>query len=149
MKKILIILFLFLSACGYQPIYINTNLDNFEFSKINIEGENDINKKLLSSLMLKENISNINLPELSLKSYFEVEETSKNTKGQIETYRSKILVNLTISENNDIIKNKVFSDQFSYNRKNNKFELIEYQADIKNQLISKITEDIILFLNMK
>ncbi len=149
MKKILIILFLILSACGYQPIYMNTSLDNFEFSKINIEGENDINKKLLNSLMLKENVANINLPELSLKSYFEVEETSKNTKGQIETYRSKILVNLTISENNDIIKNKVFSDQFSYNRKNNKFELIEYQADIKNQLISKIIEDIILFLNMK
>lgn len=149
MKKILIILLLVIPACGYQPLYINKNLENFEFSKINLEGENDINRKLLNSLMLKEEISNENLPELFLKSYFEVEETSKNTKGQIETYRSKILVSLTINQNKKTLKNKNFSDQFTYNRKNNKFELIEYQANIKNQLISKVTEDIILFLNMK
>ena len=149
MKKFLIILILIIPACGYQPIYLNSNLENFEFSKINLQGENEINRKLLNSLLLKENILNEKLPELILKSNFEVEETSKNSKGQIESYRSKISVNLIIKNKQDIIKDKTFSDQFTYNKKDNKFELTEYQADIKNQLISKITEDIILFLNMK
>ena len=37
MKKILI-LFILLSACGYQPLY-NANLIKIEFNKINLSGD--------------------------------------------------------------------------------------------------------------
>jgi len=67
MKKIFFIL-LFLSSCGYQPIYINKNLENFEFQEINLVGEKDINNKIINSLDLKENKINDNLNTLLISS---------------------------------------------------------------------------------
>ena len=149
MKKLLLITFFFISSCGYQPIYINNNLKNFEFYKISTQGEIEVNRQILNSLMLKENTKNKNLNELFLSSYFNVEEISKNSKGQTETYRSSLLVTLKVIKNKNIIKNKVFSDEFTYNKKDNKFELTEYQSNIQKQLVNGIIENLILFLNME
>ena len=149
MKKLLLITFFLISSCGYQPIYINNNLKNFEFYKISTQGEIEVNRQILNSLMLKENTKNKNLNELFLSSYFNVEEISKNSKGQTETYRSSLLVTLKVIKNKNIIKNKVFSDEFTYNKKNNKFELTEYQSNIQKQLVNGIIENLILFLNME
>ena len=44
-----------MSSCGYQSIYQNKNVKNFEFSKISSGGEDNINKNIISSLSLKEN----------------------------------------------------------------------------------------------
>jgi hypothetical protein len=149
MKKLFLIIIFFITSCGYQPIYSNNSLEDTEFYKINTQGENKINKLILNSLSLKENISNEKLPELSLSSLYRVEEISKNSKGQVETYRSSILVNIKIIKNKNTIKSKTFSDEFTYNKKDNKFELTEYQKSIRKQLTVGIIEDLFLFLNMK
>jgi len=149
MKKFLFILIFLTSSCGYQPIYINNNLQNFEFNKITTEGEKDINKKIVNSISLKENNLNNLLNELYVKSSFQVDETSKNKKGQVKTYRSSISVNLSINKDGKVIKNKNFFGEFAYNTKDNKFELVEHQADIKEDLINQVIESIILYLNLQ
>tara|TARA_X000000368_G_scaffold168121_1_gene132622 strand:+ start:414 stop:863 length:450 start_codon:yes stop_codon:yes gene_type:complete len=149
MKKLLFIIIIFITSCGYQPIYLKNDLKNIEFYKINTEGESEVNSQILNSLSLKENTSNKKLAELTLSSFFKVEEISKNSKGQTETYRSSISVVLKIIKNKNKLKNKIFSDEFTYNKKDNRFELIEYQANIKNQLVNGIIEDLILFLNIE
>tara|TARA_B100001093_G_scaffold509926_1_gene574878 strand:+ start:569 stop:1018 length:450 start_codon:yes stop_codon:yes gene_type:complete len=149
MKKFLVIIIFLFSSCGYQPIYINKNLKNFEFSKIITEGENDINKKIINSISLKEDRTNVLLNEILLKSSFKIEETSKNKKGQVNSYRSSIFINLSINKNGEIIKNKDFLGEFTYNNKDNKFELVEHQADIKEDLINQAIEDIVLYLNLQ
>ena len=83
MKKFLFILIFFISGCGYQSIYLNNNLQNFEFYKITIEGEKDINRKITNSIALEEDQTNKLLNEFLLTTTFNVEETSKNKKGQI------------------------------------------------------------------
>ena len=148
MKKTIFILFIFIASCGYQPIYLNNNLKNIEYNKINIDGEIEIGKKIINSLSLRENTSNKQLSDLTLFSSFKIDEIAKNSKGQTETYRSSIVVSVKIIDDQKIIKNKTFSDDFTYNKKNNKFELTEYQEDVKNQLVNRIIEDLILFLNM-
>ena len=148
MKKTLFILFIFITSCGYNPIYLNNNLKNIEYNKINIDGEIEIGKKIINSLSLRENTSNKQLSDLTLFSSFKIDEIAKNSKGQTETYRSSIVVSVKIIDDQKIIKNKTFSDDFTYNKKNNKFELTEYQEDVKNQLVNRIIEDLILFLNM-
>ena len=149
MKKFLIVIIFLTSSCGYQPIYISNNLKNFEFNKIITIGDNDINKKIINSISLKENRSNNLLNEFFLKSSFKVEETSKNKKGQVNSYRSSIFINLSINKNDKTIKTKDFSGEFTYNNKDNKFELVEHQSDIKEDLINQIVEDIILYLNLQ
>mgnify|MGYP001225851118 CR=1 FL=1 len=148
MKKIVLILVLFISSCGYQPIYINKNLKNLEFFNITLEGDNDVNRKIISSLSLKENKSDKSLNELLLKSSFKTEEILKNSKGQVESYRSSISVNWLIVKDKKIIKRKNFIEDFTYSNLENKFELIEYQNEIKDNIINKIMEEIILFTNL-
>ena len=148
MKKIFLIL-LFLSSCGYQPIYINKKLENFEFKKINLTGKKEINNKIVNSLSLKENQKNENIKILFISSSSLIEETAKNKEGQVKSFRTIISVNLEVRNvKDDIIKSKNFSKEFTYNNKPNKFELVEYQSSIQNDLIDKIIGEIILYLNL-
>lgn len=149
MKKILLIFIFFLTSCNYQPIYVNKNLNNIEFSKIIIEGEKDINRKIINSLSLKENEFDDTLNNLLIESSYEIQETSKNSKGQVQSYRSIIKINLIINNKKELVLKKNFLKDFSYANKDNKSELIQYQNDIKNNLINKIIEDIILFINLQ
>ena len=149
MKKILLIFIFFLTSCNYQPIYVNKNLNNIEFSKIIIEGEKDINRKIINSLSLKENEFDDTLNNLLIESLYEIQETSKNSKGQVQSYRSIIKINLIINNKKELVLKKNFLKDFSYANKDKKSELIQYQNDIKNNLINKIIEDIILFINLQ
>ncbi len=148
-KKIFILFAFLVTSCGYQPIYINDNLENLIFNKIDLKGDDQINRKIINSVSLKENPLNEELNKLTLSSNFNIFETSKNSKGQTETYRSIINIEIKITKNNEIKKKKIFSNETSYNKKDNKFELTQYQSKIKNNLINKTVEDIILFLNIK
>ena len=148
MKKFLFLFIFFLISCGYQPIYLNKSLKNTEFNKIISEGENNINKKIIGSLSFTENNFDNNLNDLIIKSSFKIEETSKNSRGQVESYRSQVILNLIIKNKSQIITNKDFVKEFSYNTKDNKFDLVQYQNEIKNNLINEIIEDIILYMNI-
>ena len=148
MKKILLILILILYGCGYQPIYINKNLNNLEFKEIILKGEKDLNRIILDSLSLKENKSNLLLNNIQITTDSLVEETSKNSKGQAQTYRTIITTELIITNNEEIIKNKTFMEDFSYNSRDNKFELVEYQDEVRDDIIKKIIEEIIIYLSI-
>ena len=110
MIKRIFILFIFLvTSCGYQPIYINNDLENLIFYKITLKGDNNINRKIINAVSFKENSLNDELNELAISSSFNIFETSKNSKGQIETYRSIITIEIKIIKDNETIKRKVFS----------------------------------------
>ena len=80
MIKRIFILFIFLvTSCGYQPIYINNNLENLIFYKITLKGDNNINRKIINTVSFKENSLNDELNELAISSSFNIFETSKNS----------------------------------------------------------------------
>tara|TARA_B100001057_G_scaffold192677_1_gene193605 strand:- start:2382 stop:2825 length:444 start_codon:yes stop_codon:yes gene_type:complete len=146
MKKLLIILMLFTLSCGYKPIFSKNDELILEFNKIITNGDKRINKQIFNNINIKENLSNNR--ELSLNTIYNIEETSKNSKGQVTTYRSIISTTLIITKDNKVIKSKYFINDFSYNNKDNKYELTKYQNEIKNNLISELSEEIILFLKL-
>ena len=148
MKKFLLIFIFLLSECGYQPIFLNKNLNDTEFYKITLEGDADVNRKIIGSLSFKENELNDTLNSLLIKNSYKIIETSKNSKGQIESYKSQIILNLTIKDGKKVISSKNFLKEFSYNAKDNKFELVRYQNEIKDNLIFKIIEDITLYMSI-
>ena len=53
---------------------------------------------------------------------------------------------MEIYSNNQIIKEKNMSKNFSYKNTDNKFDLKQYEKTIENNLIETIKEDIILNL---
>ena len=146
MKKILI-LFLLLSACGFQPLYNSSDI-NVKFSKINLTGDTKINRKIVSSLGLVETESGDLSNEITIVSSKTIIETSKDDKGQPATYRTNVIVNVTIKGQDKVIKSRSFNESFSYKNIENKYDLSVYQKDIENNLIRKITDDIIVFINL-
>lgn len=148
-KNIAFILLIILASCGYEPIYINKNLKNIEFKKISLEGEININKNIINSLKLKENTINQKLDEIKLITSYSIKEASKDSRGVVETYTSSISVNVNINKNGEPEITRNFSKNFTYNTKDNKFELTKYQGEIKENLINQIIQEMFLFLNIQ
>ena len=149
MKKFLLIFIFLISSCSYQPIYVNKSLKNIEFSQIITEGDADINRKIIGSLSFNENEFDDTLNSLLIRSSYNILETSKNTKGQVQSYRSVILVKLIINRKKERVLDKSFIKEFTYANKDKKSELIQYQNEIKQNLLNKIIEDITLFINLQ
>ena len=148
MKKIFLVFLLFISSCGYQSIYLNKSLKNYEFKKITHEGNKNINRKIINFLSIEENEANIDKNEIFINSSYQIKEISKDSKGQVTLYKDIISVNINIKNNKNLnIKNKKFNREFTYNNKDNKFDLVEYQNSIKDDLLKVVINDIIIFLN--
>ena len=150
-KKIIIILIFFLLAgCGYEPIYSKKKLEknhNFSITSIEFEESSEINQILLSNLKMFMNIKNkLKLLNLNIKSSTNRTIISKNLKGDAERYLIEINVNLIIFENEVLKKEFFFKESFNYNSQTNKFNLNLYEKNIKENLISKISNNIILEL---
>ena len=73
--------------------------------------------------------------------------TSKDTAGNPKTYLMEIIVKMEIQENYDKIIKKNFIEKFNYNTQVNKFNQQQYEENIEENLISKISENIILYLS--
>jgi nucleoside recognition membrane protein YjiH len=54
MKKILLILTFLIVGCGYQPIYLKTDEQIFKFSKILIQKDDEISKKIVNLISFTE-----------------------------------------------------------------------------------------------
>ncbi len=145
MKKLFIIFFL-ISACGYQPLYLEKN--KIQFKKITLLGDKKINRKIVSSVQIKEDENILTNNEIILESKIDIITTSKDSKGQPTTFKSLLNVNLTIKENDKNIKVKNFNQSFDYNNIANKYDLSVYQNDVRDNLINKIVDDLLIFINL-
>ena len=152
LKKIIATLgFLLLLNCGYEPIYskkqINSNY-NFSINSINYIGDNKVNRILKNQLqkILNKERKSTEL-NLNLNSRVEKAITSKDKKGNPKRFSIKIIINLEIYES-EILKGQAnFEEKFEYNNKSKKFDLEQYEKNIKNNLISELSDEIIRYLN--
>ena len=149
MNKIIIILFFFITSCGYQPIYVNKNSSDLIFKKVELIGDKEINRRIVSIISIKENSNEEKLDDLLLKSRENILETSKDSKGRVATLKTIVEIELIILNENQIVKERVFNESFSYNNKNNKFDLAEYQVEVKNNLVDKIIEQMNIYLSLR
>ena len=149
MKKIFILFLLIIASCGYQPIYkMDKNIDTLKIKEIKLSGDKTLGEKISKGLSLKIIKNDVALNKLEINSQMNINETSKNSKGQVTSYRTTISTIISIIDSdNNLVRKKNVSKQFSYNVLANKFKLKEYQEEIENNLINQIIRDIKIFLN--
>jgi len=146
MKKLLLVIFIFLYGCGFKPLYSDKEFKNLEFSEITLSGNTSVNRKIINYLKISK--KNDVLDTLELNSNFENLISSKDSTGKADTYLSTLIVSFKIKRQDDIlIYDRKFSKSFTYKNRDNKFELVEYQNEILNNLVNEITEEILLSLN--
>ena len=109
----------------------------------------EINRRIVSFISIKEDRNEEQLNDLLLKSRENKVETSKDSKGRVATLKTTVEIKLIISNENKIINERVFSESFSYNNKNNKFDLAKYQNEVKNNLVDKIIEQLNIYLSLR
>ena len=151
LKKIITTLsFLILLSCGYESIYSNKQINsnyNLSINTINYTGNNKVShilkNKIKKNLINEKKSTGLNL---NLNSRLEKVVTSKDKKGNPIRYSIEIIINLEVFESG-ISKGKTnFEENFEYNNKSNKFDLKQYEKNIKNNLITKLTDEIIRYL---
>ena len=147
MKKIfLVLIILFINNCGYTPLYsskdsnykvislksnINSSLTNYIQNSIKVLSNENAEKKFNISFEYSEEISVI----------------LKDAKGDPSKNRLKIEIDLSLFDEKDsLIATKRFSENFEYNIDDNKFNLKQYEKNIKLNLIEEITKQILEFL---
>ena len=136
-----------LSSCGYESIYLNNDKFDLPIKEFKLTGDKNVNRKIISILNLKKDDSNNFNYILKLDSEKLVEITAKDTAGNATIFKTSIKVEIQLDKNDELIGKKTFDESFTYSNSEDKFSLLQYQKTIEANLIDKITEEIIFFLN--
>ena len=115
-----------------------------------LSDDEEITKKIIrniGSYKLEQNKINYSL-EVSSKNTNEI--TSRDSKGDPKTYRITIEVKIDVfKEGQASLFNTInIKKDFTYNYQVNQFDLSQYKKDIIQNLTSKISEEIILKLQL-
>ena len=146
-KKIFfLILILCLSNCGYNPNYLKKIDTEVLINSYQLIGDKNINRSIISYLGIKNNDNTNAKYNLKLNSTKLVETVAKDKLGNASVYKTTIRVELLISEENNVIKQRTFISSFTYNNITNKFDLFQYQKNIDQNLINSLSEKIFIFL---
>ena len=148
-KKVFILLLFIVTSCGYQPLYKINNNNNYKIREVGFAGDINLSKKYFSSLPLKIIKNDNSLKKLILNSKKNIFKTSKNSKGQVVSYRTSMTLQILYYDiENNLIKEKTFTKNFLYNTLDNKFKFKEYQNSVEKNLLDQIIEDVKIYLSL-
>ena len=142
----IVILSILLNGCGFKPIYSSKN-SNFEIIEIINKNENRNSFSIEEMVMSLSNKKAIRKVKLEFD-YKELNETIlKDSKGDPSKKKLSIYVNLVVkNEKDNVLTNKNFSEEFSYDVQSDKFNMAQYEDNITNNLNNKVSNDIIFLL---
>ena len=98
---------------------------------------------------MQKNKDDDSLDDILINSKESIVETSKNAQGRVTTLKTNIEIIVIISNANGEERERAFNESFTYDNKENKFDLAKYQKEIKNNLVNDIVEKLIVYLNLK
>ena len=150
LKKIIIILLstLYLTSCGFTPIYSKKNLD-FQINNIQFEGDREIKAILLSNLSAyktkKKDKYNY---DLNIKSEKKIEIASKNTKGEATVYKININSIVEVFLDDKLLLTKHYNNSSIYSSEKKIIKMKEVESRNLSNLSSKLASEIILTLSL-
>jgi len=148
-KTFLLILFLFLSSCGYEAVHSKKNSINYDFfiEELTFVGDKNVNLKI------KEKINNYTLNEKDKKFTLIINSShkkiilAKDISGNPTSFKSTIIINVKVLMKNNFKNNLQIIENFNYNNISNKFELKKYESEIRNNLSETATDKLIFKLS--
>ena len=147
MKKIfLILIILFLNSCGYTPLYSSKD-SNYKVISLKSSVSSSFTNYIQNSIKALSNENAEKKFNISFEYSEEISVILKDSKGDPSKNRLKIEIDLSLFDAKDnLITTKKFSENFEYNIDDNKFNLKQYEKNIKLNLIEEITKQILEFL---
>ena len=148
-KKIIFLLLLLLSSCGYEAIHSKKNSVKYDFSvsELNFIGDRTINLKI------KEKLNNYTQSKKDKDFIIRTSSTSekiilaKNTAGDATSFKSTISIKAEVLMNDKLKNDLIILESFNYNNVSNKFNLKKYEEEIKNNLAETVADKLIFKLS--
>ena len=147
-NRILFLLLFILTSCGYQPLYSKKETKILIVNELEQIGDAKINKSIASALSINVDKNLLLTNKITLENKKKIIETSKNKKGQPDSFKMVIDFKFVLSDNGSVLNEKFISEEFSYKNKENKFDLSQYEINIEQNLIKKIIEKLIVYINV-
>ena len=142
----MIILSVMLANCGFKPIY-NSKNSNFQIIEIKNKNENKNSFFIENTIMSLSNKDALKKFKLEINYDQSFTTVLKDSKGDPSKKKLSVIVNLEIkNEKDNVMTNKNFSEEFSYDVQSDKFNMSQYEDNIISNLNNKISNDIIFLL---
>ena len=142
-KIILLTTIIFLTiSCDYQPVYKGVKKLNLNLEIKEIEGDNSINSIIQSELKKYSSKDKQKNYLIKILSNYDKISISKDITGKVSIYRSTIIVNFDITDNDNKESKKITIER-SFTLKNylNNFEQINYENTLKKNSSKSIADE--------
>ena len=137
-KNILIIsLLIFLSNCGFTPIYLNNKNINFSIEQVNYTGDRELNNFLKTILNQYKDEKVDNKIFIETSSVYKKNILSKNKAGEVSDYQIEAEVIFLIKPSNKKIK---ITEKKIMQSIDDKFEEARNERSIKQSFASSISK---------
>ena len=142
----IVILSIILTNCGFKPIYGSKD-SNFEIIEIINENENKNSFAIEKMVMTLSNQGAVNKVKLEMNYKQTFSTILKDNKGDPSKKKLSISVNLIVkNEKDNVLTNKNFREEFSYDVQSDKFNMAQYEDNIADNLNNKVSNDILFLL---
>jgi hypothetical protein len=140
MKKFtfsLLLIYLLLTGCDYQPLYSSKNLKNFSLDNIEFNENSEINDLLNNSLRRYQINESDNPYNVLINSDYKKIEREKDSSGKITQF--EIIINVRFELfNKDRKDNFEFTESTLMQSYSNKIEEQQYERSIKSNMVRNI-----------
>jgi len=140
MKKFtfsLLLIYLLLTGCDYQPLYSSKNLKNFSLDNIEFNESSEINDLLNNSLRRYQINESDNSYNVLINSDYKKIEREKDSSGKITQF--EIIINVRFELfNKDRKDNFEFTESTLMQNYSNKIEEQQYERSIKSNMVRNI-----------
>ena len=146
-KLIYFLIIILLPSCGFTPIYSEKNSD---FKVVNIKKniDNNLTNYIENSLVTFSNIKATKSFNIEIYLEEEILVILKDSKG--DPLKNKLVTKLRLVVNDsqdNLISFKNFNEDFNYSVQENKFNMKQYEKNIRQNLIQDISEQILSYLS--
>ena len=145
-NKLLIILLIFLTSCGYTPIYQNIKSSDFSLNIVSVNGNEEMNNLIKNELEIYFNKESKNKYDVSINTNYEKKIISKDTSGATSSYQLFVRTSFTIITK-DTKNNFLFTEKINVENNPDSFAQKSYEDIIKRNFASSIREKLIMKLS--
>ena len=144
-KNIIIIsLILFLTNCGFSPIYHNNNV-NFSIEKVDYTGDREFNNFLKINLDKYKNEDADKKIFIKAQSKYEKNILTKDSTGKVTSYKLEVQVTFLVKSNNKKIK---ITEKKIIDSMDDKFEETRRVKSVKQSFASSISSKLLTELTI-
>ncbi len=146
-KKIFsIFIVLFLSNCGFSPIYLQEKNVDYHVKIGNVEGDRLINNLIVSQLNRNNNESSLKKINIDINTEYKKIINSKNATGAAASYELVSITLIDITKDNKT-ERLVVNKKFIIDKIDNSFDQNNYERTVKETFASSIVEKLRYKLN--